>query len=205
MNGPENALASVQHRGAPMRVDDRADPVLLVHEVEALVDLVERDAVGEERVDVDVPVEVALHELRHLVAALHPAEARARHPAARDQVARDDVQRLALARDAGDGAQAPAHARRLDGLAHDLHVAGRLEGVVRAEAAGHLEDPVDGVRAAHEGVRGALAARELEPVLGQVDADDALGAHEARARDGAQADHPRAEDDRPWSPPRPSR
>src|SRR3954453_17560900 len=38
----------------------------------------------------------------------------------------------------GDGRQPPAHPRRLDRLTHDLHEARRLEGVVRAEAVGHL-------------------------------------------------------------------
>ena len=51
---------------------------------------------------------------------------------------------------------------------------GRLERVVGAEAAGLLEDPLDGVRAAGPGVGRALAARQLEPVVGQVDADDPL-------------------------------
>ena len=150
------------------------------------------------------PVHPAVDQLRHLVAALDAAERRAGDAAAGDQEARDHVERLALAGDAGDGAQAPAHARRLDGLAHDLDVAGRLERVVGAEAAGLLEDPLDGVRAADHRVGRALAARELEPLLGQVDADDPLGALEPAAGDGAEADHAGAEDDarraraRPW-------
>src|SRR5688572_33325311 len=40
-----------------------------------------------------------------------------------DQVARHDVERLALARDAGDGAEPPPHPRRLDRLSHHAHVA----------------------------------------------------------------------------------
>ena len=81
-----------------------------------------------------------------------------------------DLEHLALAGDAGDRAEAPAHAGRLDGLAHHRHVAGRLEGVVGAEAAGHLEDLLDGVRAADERVGRALGAGVLEALLGQVDA-----------------------------------
>ena len=49
---------------------------------------------GHERVDVDVAVEVALHELRHLVATLDAAEGRAADAPAGDQVARDDVTEL---------------------------------------------------------------------------------------------------------------
>ena len=76
-----------------------------------------------------------------------------------------DVERLALAGDAGERAQAPAHARRLDGLAHDGDEPGRLERVVGAEAAGHLEDLRDGVVAGDQRVGRALCARQLEPAL----------------------------------------
>src|SRR4051794_33202553 len=80
-----------------VELDHAADAVLRLHELEAAVDVVEADPVRDERVDVDVAVEVALHELRHLVAALHAAERRAAHAPAGDQVAGDDVERLALA------------------------------------------------------------------------------------------------------------
>ena len=112
-----------------------------------------------ERVHVDLAREVAVDELGHLVAALDAAEGRARHAPARDQEARDDVERLALAGHAGDRAEPPAHARRLDGLAHHRDVAGRLERVVGAEAAGLLEDALDDVVAADQQVGRALAAR----------------------------------------------
>ena len=141
------------------------------------------------------PGEPAVDELRHLLAALDAAERRAGHAAAGDQEARHDLERLALAGDAGDRGEAPAHPRRLDRLAHDRDVPGRLEGVVGAEAAGHLEDPLHRVVAADQRVGRALAARQLEPVLGEVDADDPLGALEPAAGDRAQADHAGAEDD----------
>ena len=72
-------------------------------------------------------------------------------------------------------------------------VAGRLEGVVRAEAVRHVEDLLDGVVAAPERVRRALSARELEPLVGEVDADDPLGAFEPAPGDGAETDHAGAE------------
>src|ERR1700760_1248303 len=43
--------------------DDAADPVLSLHQLEAVVDRVEGDGVGDERVDVDLAVEVELDEL----------------------------------------------------------------------------------------------------------------------------------------------
>src|SRR3954453_17825392 len=90
-------------------IDDRANPVLRVHQVKALVDLVERDPVRDERGHIDVAVERALDELGDLVAALDAAEGGAADAPAGDQVARDDVQRLPLAGHARDRAQAPAH------------------------------------------------------------------------------------------------
>ena len=107
-------------------------------------------------VDVDLAGEAALDQRGHVVAALEAAERRAADAPAGDQVARDDVERLAAARRRRDRAQAPAHPRRLDRLAHHGDVAGRLEGVVGAEAAGHLEDRCDGVGAADERVGRAL-------------------------------------------------
>ena len=94
-----------------------------------------------------------------------------------------------------DGAEPPAHPRRLDRLAHHGHVAGRLEGVVGAEAARQLQDALDRVRAAEHRLRRTLPLRQLEPLVGEVDADDALGALEPAAGDRAKADHARSEDD----------
>ena len=82
-------------------------------------------------------------------------------------------------------------------------VAGGLERVVGAEAAGLVEHALDGVLAADPGVGRALAAGQLEPVLGEVDADDPLGALQPRAGDRAEADHAGAEHDAGRARPRP--
>src|SRR4029079_17141940 len=116
-------------------------------------------------------------------------------PAAGDQIARDDLEDLALAGHAGDGAETPAHAGGFDGLAHYGHVARRLERVVGPEASGHLHDPVDDVGASDHGVRRSLALGKLEALLGEVDADDALGALEPASCDRSQPDHASTEDD----------
>ena len=152
------------------------------------------DPVGDEGLDVDLAGQVAVDQDRDLVAALDAAEGGAGDAAAGDQQARDDVEGLALAGDSGDGAEAPAHPRRFDRLAHHRDVAGRLEGVVGAEAAGHLEDPLDRPLAALEQVGRALAAGQLQPLRREVDADDPLGALQAAAGDRAEADHAGAED-----------
>src|SRR5690348_13802804 len=101
--------------------DDAADAVLGLHQLEAAVDLVEAQAVVDERGDVDVAGHAPPDELGDLVAALAAAEGRAGDAPAGDEVARDHVERLALAGHAAHRREAPAHARALDGLAHDLH------------------------------------------------------------------------------------
>ena len=121
---------------------------------------------AEERLDVDLAGEPAVDELRHLRPPLHAAERRARDAATRDEEARDDVERLALARDADHRREPPRLARRLDRLAHDVHVAGRLERVVGAEAARLAADPVDGVVGRDARVGRAVVTGAREAPLG---------------------------------------
>ena len=108
-------------------------------------------------VDVDVAVEARRTSSGTWSRPLTPPndEPHTRRPG--DQIARNDVERLALARDARDGAEPPAHPRGLDGLAHHVHEPGRLEGVVGAEPARALEDLGDGVGPAGECLGRALA------------------------------------------------
>ena len=50
--------------------DDRTDRLALVHQVEALVDLLQRQDVGDHRVDLDLAVHVPVDDLGHVEA--HP-------------------------------------------------------------------------------------------------------------------------------------
>src|SRR5215207_3768769 len=84
-------------RGSLRESDDRPDPVLRLHQLEPAVDFVERQLVREERLDVEVAGEPAVDQPRHLVAALEATERRAGDAPPRDQIARDDVERLAPA------------------------------------------------------------------------------------------------------------
>src|SRR5207248_8790177 len=127
-------------------------------------------------------------------ASLDAPERRAGYPAACDQVARDDAERLALSRDAAHGREPPAHPRGLYRLAHYVDVAGRLERVVGAEAVGQVEDLLHDVGPALDRVGGTLSPREPEPLLGEVDADDSLRTLEPAAGDRAEAHHAGAED-----------
>src|SRR5438552_3070450 len=84
-----------------------------LHQLEAAVDVIERDPMRDERVGVDVAVQVTLDEQRHLIASLDTAERRAGNPPARDQEAGDNLEHLAPPGDARDGAETPAHPCRL--------------------------------------------------------------------------------------------
>ena len=180
---------------AAVEADHAADAVLGLHQLEAAVHVVQRDVVRDERVDVDVAGQPAFDERRHALPALHASERRARDAAARDEKARDHVERLALAGHAGDRAEAPAHPGGLDGLAHDLHVAGRLERVVGAEPAGHLDDLLDRALAADHRLGRPLAACQREAILGEIDAHDPLGPGQAAPGHRTEPDHPGPEDD----------
>src|ERR1700759_3634176 len=54
--------------------DDAPDPVLALHQLKAVVDVIQRDLVRDERVDVDVALEVEVDQRGHLVAALDAPE-----------------------------------------------------------------------------------------------------------------------------------
>ena len=112
------------------------------------------DAAGDQRVEVEVAGQVAVDELGHAVASLGSAERRAGDPAAGDQVARHHLEHLALAGHARDRAR--PQPMRADSTAWRITATmpGGLERVVGAEATGHLEDLLDGVRPAQKRVGG---------------------------------------------------
>src|SRR4051794_13349471 len=126
-------------------------------------------------VGVDVPCDPTLDERGDAAAPLEAAEGRAGDAAAGDQVARNDVERLALACDAAHRRETPAHACRLDRLPHHGDVPGRLERVVGPEPVCHFEDSIDRLFAAQYPLGRALPTRELEPLLREIDADNAFG------------------------------
>jgi hypothetical protein len=66
-----------------------------VHQVEGLVDLLERHRVGDQRVDLDLAVHVPVDDLRHVGAAARAAEGRALPVAAGDELERPRLDLLA--------------------------------------------------------------------------------------------------------------
>jgi hypothetical protein len=138
--GDHEDAAVLQVHDAALGVDHHAaDALARVHQVEALVDLVEREHVGDHRVDLDLAVHVPVDDLRHVGAALGAAERRAAPVAAGDQLERPGGDLLAGFGDADDDAGAPAAVAAFERGAHHLGVAGAVEAVVGA-AVGQLDD-----------------------------------------------------------------
>src|ERR1700722_21016979 len=91
------ATVSPRRTRSASELQHRANAVLELHQLKRAVDLVKAHAVRDERVDVDIAPQVAIDQLRHLVAALDPTERRPTHSPPGDQHPRHDVQCLALA------------------------------------------------------------------------------------------------------------
>src|SRR5262249_3758107 len=119
--------------------DDAADRLALVHEVEGVVDLLDRHDVGDERIDVDLPVHVPVDDLRHIPPALAAAERRAPPLPAGHELEGSRGNLLAGAGHADDHRFAPAAMAALQRLAHEPGVADALEAVVGA-AVGQFDD-----------------------------------------------------------------
>src|ERR1700729_2962429 len=68
---------SSRPRGLRSEHDDRADRLALVHQIEALVDVLELEDMGDHRVDLDLAVHVPVDDFRHIGATARAAECRA--------------------------------------------------------------------------------------------------------------------------------
>src|SRR6266481_5097793 len=54
--------------------DDRTDRLAFVHQIEALVDFLQLEDMGDHRIDLDLSVHVPVNDLRHIGAATRAAE-----------------------------------------------------------------------------------------------------------------------------------
>src|SRR5262249_7007265 len=160
-------IAQASRAGAvPAKVsvaDHAADHLALVHQVEGLVDALERELGVHHLVEADAAGHVAVDEARELRASLRAAEGAAAPGAARDEQERARVDLLAGAGDADHDRLAPAAVRAGERLAHEVDVADALEGVVDAAVGAvddRLRDVADLLRV--EALGRAEAARELE-------------------------------------------
>src|SRR6056297_2222205 len=196
------ATPAARGAGPPRRPSihhHRPDRLALVHEVEALVDAFEAQRVGDHRVDLDLSLHVPVDDPRHVRAPPRAAEGSAAPGPAGHQLEGPGGNLGSGGCDADDDALAPALVGALERRAHDAHVPGRVESVVRTplrevDEMGHqIALHLGGI---HEiGHAEPLRHRHLVGV--EVDADDLVRTGEAQALDDVEADAAEAEDDGP--------
>src|SRR6266851_4672502 len=181
----------------PLIHDDRADRLAARHQVEALVDALQWQGVGDQRVDLDLAVHVPVDDLRHVGAAARAAEGRALPDAAGDELERPRRDLLAGAGDADDDRDAPALVAAFQRLAHQRGVADAFEAVIGA-ALGQVDEIGDEVALDLLGIdemRHAEAFGERLAARVDVDADDHVGAGEPGALDDVETDAAEPEND----------
>src|SRR6185369_2174282 len=173
----------------------RTDRLTFVHQVERIVDLVERHHVRDQTVDIDLAVHVPVHDLRHVGAAARTAECRALPHAPGHELERTRLDLLPGAGDADDHRHAPAAMAALERLAHQVHAADALEAVVRATV-GERDEVLHEIAAhflrVHEVGHAELLGERLAAWV-DIDTDDLIRADEARALNNIQADTAQAE------------
>src|SRR3546814_12383856 len=97
-----------------------------VHQVEALVDLVQRQDVGDHRVDLDLAIHVPVDDLGHVCAAPGAAEGGALPHATGDELERAGGDFLARFGDADDDAFTPAAVAAFERGAHHFGITGQI-------------------------------------------------------------------------------
>src|SRR3954447_8691221 len=162
-----------------------------MHQLEALVDVVKLEHVGDHRVDRNLPVHVPIDNLGNVGSTFGTAESRAAPVAACDQLERARRDLLSCLGDADDDAGPPAAVAAFEGRSHDLRVPRRVESVIRA-AIGDGEHFLDDLRAilvpAVDEISHAELAAPLLALRIDIDPDNPVRADQLRALNDVEAD-----------------
>src|SRR5687767_9965105 len=176
-----NAVADVLGRSSEQ--GDAADRFALVHEIERIVDLLDRHLVRDQVIDPDLAVHVPVDDLRHVGAAARAAERGALPHASGHELEWTGLDLLAGAGDTDDDADAPAAVTALQRLPHQIDIADALEAVVRATV-GDFDQLGDEIAAdflgIHEVRHAETFGQRFTPRI-DIHADDLVRAGEARA------------------------
>src|SRR5215217_3211894 len=127
-----------------LKFHDAADGLPAMHQVEAGIDLLQWHRVGYQVVYVDLALHVPVHDLWHVRPAPGAAEGATLPDPSRDELKRARGDLLPRPGHPDDHRDAPAPVGALQGLAHNVHVADALEGVV-CPAAGQVDEIRDEV------------------------------------------------------------
>src|SRR3984893_7882274 len=168
-----------------------------MHQVEPLVGLVELQLVGDQIVDVDLPLHVPVDDFGHIGAAPRAAKSGSLPDAAGDKLEGAGGNFLARAGDADDDADAPATVATFERLAHDADIADALEAVIGATL-GEVHEigdelALDFLRVDEMGHPELLGKRP--PLRVEIDADYHAGTGHMAALDDVEPDPAETEDD----------
>src|SRR5438552_7167162 len=170
--------------------DDRTDRLAFVHQIEAFVDILQLENMGDHRIDLDLSVHVPVDDLRHVGAPTRAAECGAFPDPAGHQLEGPGGDFPAGFGDADDDGNTPAAMAAFQRLTHDCDVAGAIESVVGA-AVGQPDEMLDDIAGdflrVNEMGHAELAAPFLLGII-DVDADDLVGADHLRALDDVEPD-----------------
>src|SRR4029078_647160 len=180
----------------PLVNDHRPNALARVHQLEALVDVLELKRVGDHRVDRDLPVHVPVDDLGTVGPALGAAERRAAPVAAGDQLERTRRDFLPRLGDPDDDARSPAAVAAFERGTHDLRVAGRVERIVGAAVRypqHFIDDRLAVLAAAVDEIGHPELAAPFLAVGVDVDADDLVRADHPGTLDNIESDPAEAE------------
>src|SRR5437879_2657851 len=182
----------------PGSVRDHApDRGARVHQIEGVVDLIERHLVRDQRIDGDLLLHVPVHDLRYVGAPAGAAEGGALPYTARDQLEGTGLDLLARAGYADDDRHAPAAVTAFERLTHQIHVADAFEAVVRPPVGERHEVRYQialDLLGVHE-MRHAEFLTQRLAIGVEIDTDDLVGARETRALHHVEADAAETEHD----------
>src|SRR5665213_400511 len=191
-----NSRAPARRAGArlapndPLKRHDAADRFTAVHELESVVDLLDRHHMGDEVVDIDLLVHVPVDNARHLGTATDTAECRAFPDAPGDELERPGADFLAGAGDANNHRYAPATMRALERLTHEVDITHALEAVIGPTVGecNQVRDEVTSNFLGIDEVRHAELVRERLSFRVDVDTNDLVRANHMRALNHIQSD-----------------
>src|ERR1700681_1630099 len=161
-----------------------------MHEVESFVDPIKRQDVGDQIVDINLAVHVPIDDLGNIGTAAGAPEGRALPYPARHQLERASPNLLPRTRNADDNRDAPTTVAALEGLAHQVDIAGALEAVIGASV-GQVDKIGHEITLYLLGVdemSHAELARERFARGVEVDTDNHVGAGHASALDDIEPD-----------------
>src|SRR5690606_5207043 len=125
--------------GSRLEMNDRANALAFVHQLERLVDVLQAHGMGNEGIQWNLALLGLFHVARQLGPTLHAAESTAAPDPTGDQLEWPGADFLAGTGHTDDGRLTPALVAALQCRPHQLDVAHAFEGVVHPTV-GHLHD-----------------------------------------------------------------